>query len=123
MNTLCWGKQHLAGLTDTADRQQAKVMNFLVVFPSLLLGDPGQLPPVADKPLPSSLVHHRGYLAYHMFTVVFKLSVNHIVQGINIEQTQFRELLMRLSTGDSTEPDWHLLFMSETGSSITASVI
>lgn len=44
-----------------------------------------------------------------MFTLVFKLSINQRVQGVNIAQTQFRNLLMRLRKGDSTEADWHLL--------------
>ena len=51
----------------------------------------------------------QGHLAYHMFTNVIKLSVNQRVQGLNIEQSQFRDLLMRLRTGDCTEPDWQLL--------------
>ena len=79
----------------------------------ILFGDPGQLPPVGDKPFyhsnPSSSLGHQGYLAYQMFTLVFKLSINQRVQGVNIAQTQFQNLLMRLRTGESTEADWHLL--------------
>ena len=51
----------------------------------ILVGDPAQLPPVADKPLyhsrPSSSTGEQGYLAYHMFGNVVKLSVNQRVQG------------------------------------------
>ena len=40
----------------------------------ILTGDPGQLPPVADKPLyhakPSNAVGEQGYQAYHMFDKV-----------------------------------------------------
>ena len=79
----------------------------------ILFSDPGQLPPVGDKPLyhsnPSSSLGHQRYLAYQMFTLVFKLSINQRVQGVNIVQTQFRNLPMGLRTGDSTEADWHLL--------------
>ena len=85
----------------------------------ILVGDPGQLPPVADKPLyhskPTSSVGEQGHLAYHMFTNVIKLSVNPRVQGLNIEQSQFRNLLMRLRTGDCTEPDWKLLLTRQPG--------
>ena len=44
-----------------------------------------------------------------MLTNVIKLSVNQRVQGSNPEQSKFRELLMRLRTGDCTEQDWKLL--------------
>ena len=46
----------------------------------ILIGDPGQLPPVADKPLyhpkPSSAVGEQGYQTYKMFDKVVKLTVN-----------------------------------------------
>ena len=62
-----------------------------------IIGDPGQLPPVADKPLyhskPSSDVGEQGYQAYSMFDKVVKLTVNQRVQGTCPEQVQFRELL------------------------------
>ena len=68
---------------------------------------------VADKPLyhskPTSSVGKQGHLAYLMFNNVIKLSVNQRVQGTNPEQSQFRDLLMRLRTGDCTEQDWKLL--------------
>ena len=44
-----------------------------------------------------------------MFSNVVKLSVNQRVQGINPQQTQFRDLLMRLRTRDCNEEDWKLL--------------
>ena len=79
----------------------------------ILVGDHGQLPPVADKPLyhsrPSSSIGEQGHIAYFMFTNVVKLSVNQRVQGFNHEQTQFRDLLMRLRTGDCNDEDWNLL--------------
>ena len=62
---------------------------------------------VADKPLyhskPTSSVGKQDHLAYLMFNNVIKLSVNQRVQGTNPEQSQFRDLLMRLCTGDCTE--------------------
>ena len=79
----------------------------------ILVGDPGQLPPVADKPLyhssTSTSIGEQGHLAYYMFNNVVKLSVNQRVQGVNPQQTQFRDLLMRLRTGDCNEEDWKLL--------------
>ena len=79
----------------------------------ILTGDPGQLPPVADKPLyhakPSNAVGEQGFQAYRMFDKVVKLTVNQRVQGMNFEQVQFRDLLLRLRKGDSTVDDWKLL--------------
>ncbi|CAB3985549.1 ATP-dependent DNA helicase PIF1 [Paramuricea clavata] len=79
----------------------------------ILTGDPGQLPPVADKPLyharPSNAVGEQGHQAYHMFDKVVKLTVNQRVQGMTSEQVQFRDLLLRLRKGDSTVDDWKLL--------------
>ena len=66
----------------------------------ILIGDPGQLRPVADKPLhhaqPSNAIGDQGYLTYHMFDKVVKLTVNQRIRGSSSEQQQFRELLLRL---------------------------
>jgi hypothetical protein len=79
----------------------------------ILLGDPGQLPPVGDKPLyhtaPTGALGEQGHSAFFMFSNVVKLSVNQRVQGTQPEQVQFRELLSRLRTGDSNYEDWELL--------------
>ena len=46
----------------------------------ILIGDPAQLPPVADKPLyhekPSNPIGQQGYLPYKMFDKVVILNVN-----------------------------------------------
>ena len=64
----------------------------------ILTGDPGQLPPVADKPLyhakPSNAVGEQGFQAYHMLNKVVKLTVNQRVQGMTPEQVQFTDLLL-----------------------------
>ena len=64
----------------------------------ILTGDPGQLPPVADKPLyhakPSNAVGEQGFQAYHMFYKVVKLTVNQHVQSMTPEQVLFRDLLL-----------------------------
>jgi len=89
-----WIDRHCRQATGTSD----ELFGHLSI---ILFGDPAQLLPIADKPL------------YHskptMFTNVIKLLVNQRVQSSNPEQSQFRELLMRLRTGDCTEQDWKLL--------------
>ncbi|CAB4037821.1 ATP-dependent DNA helicase pif1, partial [Paramuricea clavata] len=84
----------------------------------ILTGDPGQLPPVADKPLyhskPSNAVGEQGYQAYHMFDKVIKVAVNQRVQGMSSEQVKFRDLLLRLRKGESTVNDWELLLTRQT---------
>ena len=79
----------------------------------ILIEDQGQLPPVGDKPLyhsrPSSEMGQQGYLLYLMFKKVVELTDNFRAQGATSEQQAFRELLLRLRTGDSTEDDWRLI--------------
>ena len=68
----------------------------------ILTGDPGQVQPVADKPLyhakPSNAIGEQGYQAYNLFDKVVKLAVNltvnQRVQGMTSEQIQFRDLLL-----------------------------
>ena len=106
--------QTMLGWIDRRCRQATGISDEVFGHLSLILfGDPAQLPPVADRPLyhskPTSSIGEQGHLAYLMFTNVIKLSVNQRVQGSNQEQSQFRELLMRLRTGECTEQDWKLL--------------
>ncbi len=106
--------QTMLGWIDRRCRQATGISDELFGGLSLiLLGDPGQLPPVADKALyhskPTCFIGEQGHLAYLMFTNVIKLSVNQRVQGTNPEQIQFRDLFMRLRTGECTEQDWKLL--------------
>ena len=80
----------------------------------ILIGDPAQLPPVGDKPLyhskPSTATGQQGYCAYQMFVHVVILSVNQRVIGSDHDQNLFRELLLRLRNGETTQDDWkHLL--------------
>ena len=86
----------------------------------ILTGDPGQLPPVADKPLyhakPSNAVGEQGHQAYRMFDKVIKLTVNQRVQGITSDQVLFRDLLLRLRKGESTLDDWKLLLTRQPSS-------
>ena len=63
----------------------------------ILVGDPAQLQPVADKPLyhsnPSNASQEQGHLAYLMFKTVVKLTLNQRVKGSNPQQSRFRDLL------------------------------
>jgi ATP-dependent exoDNAse (exonuclease V) alpha subunit len=102
------------GWIDKRCKQATGFHNKILGGKSLILfGDPGQLPPVADKPLshakPSSAVGEQGFQTYRMSDKVVKLTVNHRVQGMSAEQIQFRELLLRLRKGESTVDDWKLL--------------
>ena len=76
----------------------------------IFVGDPGQLPPVADKPLyhskRSCALQEQGQLAYFMFTTVVKLTLNQRVQGPTPEQVRLRDLLTRLRTADCNQDDW-----------------
>ena len=79
----------------------------------ILIGDPGQLPPAADKPLyrekPSNPVGDQGYIAYKMFDKVVILDVNQRVRGSEEDQTIFKGILSRLRSGEVTVDDWKLL--------------
>lgn len=79
----------------------------------ILIGDPGQLPPVGAKPLyhakPSNIIGKQGYYAYMMFDKVVTLSVNQRVKGSHPDQMRFRDLLLRLRDAETTEDDWKIL--------------
>ena len=113
MNTPCLAKLLLVGLSSIAKQATGSNDKVFGGKSLILTGDPGQLPPVADKPLyhakPSNAVGEQGYQAYHMFDKVVKLTVNQRVQGMTSEQVQFRDLLLRLRKGESTIDDWKLL--------------
>ena len=106
--------QTTMGWIDRRCRQATGVKDQLFGGKSIILiGDPGQLPPVCDKPLyhskPSNNLGQQGYYAYMMFEKVVILKRNERVNGSQTDQTIFRELLSRLRSGDSTCNDWNLL--------------
>lgn len=78
-----------------------------------MIGDPAQLPPVSDKPLyhakPSHPIGEQGYYAYMMFNQVVTLNVNQRVKGTDPEQKSFRDFLLRLRNGETSQDDWKLL--------------
>lgn len=69
---------------------------------------------MGDEPLYhsklSSSVGEQGHLAYNVCINVVELSVNQRVQGLNQQQTHFRDLLRRIRTGDCNEEDWNLFW-------------
>ena len=78
--------QSMLGWTDKRCRQATGLTDELFGGKSIILvGDPGQLPPVSDKPLyhskPSTSLQEQGHLAYLMFDTVVKLTINQQVQG------------------------------------------
>ena len=79
----------------------------------ILVGDIAQLPPVGDKVLyhkkPESEIGIQGYCMYMGFDTVVKLTVNQRSIGEDLAQQQFRDVLINLRNGKSTEKDWKLL--------------
>lgn len=67
----------------------------------LLIDDFAQLPPVGDRPLfaPEGEGSH-GHTMYKLVKKVVRQS------GTNAESKQFRDILLRLRDGKSTESDW-----------------
>ena len=76
----------------------------------VLIGDFAQLPPVGDRPLfaPEREGSH-GYTMYRLFTKVVILDQVVRQSGTSMESKQFRDLLLRLRDGLSTESDWTTL--------------
>lgn len=68
-----------------------------------------QLPPVGDRPLyAADHADSDGFVLYHLFDKVVILNELVSKYGTDPQQIQFRNLLMRLRNGDTTE-DWKLL--------------
>ena len=88
----------------------------------ILVGDPAQLPPVADKPFyhakPSSIIGEQGHHIYSMFEKIVKLTAIHRVGGSNPEQERLKDLLSRLRKGESRTDDWKL-FLSRQPTHVT----
>ena len=76
----------------------------------ILIGDFAQLPPVGDCPLfaPDKPGSH-GHTMYNLFTKVVILDQVIRQSGANRESQQFRQILLRLRNGQSTEDDWTTL--------------
>lgn len=76
----------------------------------ILIGDFAQLPPVGDRPLfAQEGAGSHGHTMYELFTKVVILDQIIRQSGTSTENKRFREILMRLRDGKSTENDWHTL--------------
>ena len=79
----------------------------------LLVGDFGQLPPVMDLPLYSSLprsaIADLGRTTYQLFAKAVALTEVLRQDGQDREQVRFQELLLHLRDGEVSVADWELL--------------
>ena len=108
--------QVMLGKIDSRLRQAKNTNNlFFGGLSMMLIGDPGQLLPVAgsslyDTKLKSTLAI-AGYLAYKKFDIVITLEAVMRQQNLDNDpdQAHFMDLLPRLRNGTSTIKDWKLL--------------
>ena len=79
----------------------------------MLVGDFGQLPPVMDLPLyssvPRSAIADLGRTTYQLFAKAVVLTEVLRQDGQDREQVRFRELLLHLRNGEVSVADWELL--------------
>ena len=87
----------------------------------LLFGDFGQLPPVMDLPLYTTVSRNElsdlGSSTYHFFDSVVVLNQVMRQSGESPEQILFRDILLRLRDGKTTVADWEHL-MKQTPSQV-----
>jgi len=87
----------------------------------LLFGDFGQLPPVMDLPLFTTVcrsqLSDQGSAAYHQFDQAIVLNQVMRQSGQHPDQVLFREILLRLRNAQVTTDDWRLL-MTQTPANI-----
>jgi hypothetical protein len=108
--------QIMLGKIDSRLRQAKNRNELFGGISIMLIGDPGQLPPVGgstlfeNKELTNTLAIS-GYLAYKKFKIVITLEAMMRQQNLNNDpqQAHFMELLPRLRDGTSTLADWELL--------------
>ena len=107
------GQKTLAWIDRRCRQATGKVNDVFGSISIILVGDPAQLPPVADKPLynssPDDTLSEEGFYAYSMFTKVIKLDRNMRVFGLPFEQKQFLDLLSSLRNGLCSEREWNLI--------------
>ena len=107
------GQKTLAWIDRRCRQATGKVNDVFGGISIILVGDPAQLPPVADKPLyhssPDDTLSEEGFYAYSMFTKVIKLDRNMRVFGLPFEQKQFLDLLSSLRNGLCSEREWNLI--------------
>ena len=100
--TMAWVDKRLRQVTAHLDEP-------FCAMSMIFIGDFAQLPPVADWPLYVSEKLTHGFTLYSLFTTVVILKQIVRQNGDAPDIIQFRELLMRLRNGQSTEEDWMTL--------------
>ena len=104
--TLAWIDKRLRQLTGRLDEP-------LGGMSVIMIGDFGQLPPVGDRalyaPSTQSVLSDQGRAVYMLFDTVVCLTQIVRQAGHTTEARCFRELLLRLRDGKSTEEDWKQL--------------
>ena len=75
----------------------------------ILIGDFGQLPPVSDTPLYTKQFALHGYTMYHLFSTVVIFDQVCRQSGSNPSSCAFRELLLCLRDGETTQHVWQIL--------------
>ena len=107
------GQRTLAWIDKRCRQATGKLDTLFGGISMILVGDPAQLPPVADRPLyhssPNDALQEQGYCAYSFFDKVVKLDSNMRLNGILSEQCQFLNLLTSLRKGNCSEEEWRLL--------------
>ena len=88
-------------------------------FSILLFGDFGQLPPVMDLPLYTTVTRSdlsdQGYRAYSQFEKAFTLTQIMRQAGQDFEQIRFRDILLCLRNAEVSMEDWqHLMKQTPT---------
>lgn len=79
----------------------------------ILVGDFDQLPLVLDEPIYLQISRHDllsndGVISYKQFREVYKLNIIQRQSGDSEEQRNFRDILLRMCDGESTEDDWRI---------------
>ena len=102
-NMMAWADKRLRQATTKLDTPFGDIS-------VILIGDFAHLPPVGDHPLfaPEGTGSH-GHTIYELFTNVIILNQVMRQSGLSTESKTFREILMRLRNGESTENDWRTL--------------
>ena len=93
--------RQITGKTDTLVENQSFSLVILVKFLLLEINH--------YHNFPTNEIGYQGYFNYQLFDKAVKLTVNHRVQGANQKQQNFRDILERLRTGESTKSDWEQL--------------
>ena len=108
------GNKDLLGQTLVRLQESLEQIDYIIIDEYSILGQInfGWI----DRRLKQAFDYHDKLLGNKILDSAVKLDVNQRVQGNNPEQTQFRELLLRLRKGESTLDNWKLLLTRQPAS-------